>query len=225
MKVFFEKFTKFLFLIYGACFILLCLLVFVLFFENINNMEDWLGFVGAIIGGAMTLIGVKWTIKEEKKDLLNQQIKQEQQRREDLAAQYRPMLLIEPLNKQYSQPGNIELKYTNVGRGEALNVTYKILEESNYLSINKIAPVKLIPEKEANTFLLILNWKEILERKNDFILNYTLELTYHDFGNLYTYCTSVYVTISYSYFYKVCRVTVAENKIIFTPNKGIKKVD
>jgi len=198
---------------YGLC-IFICSGLMTMYFVGLSCNKEWLSFWGAIIGGLLTLIGVLWTIKA-----------QEQQRREDLAAQYRPMLLIEPLNKQYSQPGNIELKYTNVGRGEALNVTYKILEESNYLSINKIAPVKLIPEKEANTFLLILNWKEILERKNDFILNYTLELTYHDFGNLYTYCTSVDVTISYSYFYKVCRVTVAENKIIFTPNKGIKKVD
>ncbi len=57
-----------------------------------NEAGNVLGYYGAIIGGALTLIGVWWTINEQKKDLINEQQRIENQRREDLAIQYRPFL-------------------------------------------------------------------------------------------------------------------------------------
>lgn len=53
------------------------------------------GYGGSILGGFLTLYGVWWTIKEQKQDLINQQKKLDDQRREDLAIQYKPIIGIE----------------------------------------------------------------------------------------------------------------------------------
>lgn len=48
-----------------------------------DTQETWIGFFGSIIGGGTTLFGVWWTIK-----------KQKEQRRKDLAIQYKPFLTV-----------------------------------------------------------------------------------------------------------------------------------
>ena len=50
-------------------------------FINENNYDAWIGYYGSILGGALTLGGVWWTIKD-----------QEMQRIKNLSIQYRPLL-------------------------------------------------------------------------------------------------------------------------------------
>lgn len=90
-----------------------------------DNQEIWIGFFGSIIGGGATLFGVWWTIK-----------KQEEQRENDLAIQYKPIIDItrdtshdDYFNECYVHEELNELYFpiiiTNIGRGEALNITIK----------------------------------------------------------------------------------------------------
>ena len=50
------------------------------------------GYGGSILGGFLTLYGVWWTIKEQKKDLIEQQKQLEGQRHDDLILQYAPIV-------------------------------------------------------------------------------------------------------------------------------------
>lgn len=50
-------------------------------FINESNINSWIGYFGSILGGALTLGGVWWTI-----------IVQEKKRKEDLGIQYRPII-------------------------------------------------------------------------------------------------------------------------------------
>lgn len=68
----------FLFLIF---FVVLLLYIGYVYISPISINGDFLSYSGAIIGGALTLVGVWWTIGN-----------QEKQRREDLAIQYKPYL-------------------------------------------------------------------------------------------------------------------------------------
>lgn len=96
----------------------------------------WLGYYGAILGGFMTLSGVWWTIKEQKDDLKNQQDRLDQQRREDLAIQYKPILEIkERLNSTegmyYRDLVFSKLYTTNLNDQNSLNN-----EEPEYVKLN-----------------------------------------------------------------------------------------
>ena len=61
-------------------------------FIDESNKDTWINFFGTIIGGITTLAGVWLTIREERKNSLEQQKRLELQRREDLAIQYKPYL-------------------------------------------------------------------------------------------------------------------------------------
>lgn len=69
-----------------------------------DNQDAWIGFYGAIIGGGATLGAVWWSIIEQRKQLKEQKIEFEnqreedfknhaQQRREELAVQFTPMIV------------------------------------------------------------------------------------------------------------------------------------
>lgn len=111
-----------------------------------DTQETWIGFFGSIIGGGTTLFGVWWTIK-----------KQKEQRRKDLAIQYRPFFRpIIPMKidgnsfEENAFPNNFtehsfETNYTkdiivkikNSGRGEA--IINNIIFDSPLSKINKIS--------------------------------------------------------------------------------------
>lgn len=57
-----------------------------------EEKDTWINFFGSIIGGGATLIGVWVTIKEQKDEFTMEQSRIENQRREDLAIQYKPVL-------------------------------------------------------------------------------------------------------------------------------------
>lgn len=90
-----------------------------LFFNNDNY--DFLGYIGAIIGGGLTLLGVCLTI-----------IFQSIISHNELAVAYRPLIKLEG-NAQIlsNEDVSIIIPIKNIGRGEALDVTIKLLNNNN----------------------------------------------------------------------------------------------
>ncbi|MFR7592465.1 MAG: hypothetical protein ACLUVC_13575 [Longibaculum sp.] len=87
-----------------------------------------IGYCGSILGGFLTLYGVWWTIKEQKKDLMFQQKNIDIQRQNDLAIQYKPIFSLEfshsiVYNFLASNTAiSFYLTFKNIGRGEATNI-------------------------------------------------------------------------------------------------------
>lgn len=107
-----------------------------------------LGYIGAILGGGMTLIGVRWSI-----DIQNKQQKRE------LSNQYKPILLIN--NKDFSYSENcdemhLKFKLANVGRGEALDINVSIIDIRGVEMIYKNHFDILVNNSEINYKLSIL---------------------------------------------------------------------
>lgn len=98
-----------------------------------EHKDSWISYYGAIIGGGLTLFGVWWTITENKKDLKEQQNRLDEQRKEDLAIQYKPYLILTQNKKidlnaydifimtnNNTHPLNETVILKNIGRGEAI---------------------------------------------------------------------------------------------------------
>lgn len=158
-----------------------------------DNQETWIGFFGSIIGGGATLFGVWWTIK-----------KQEEQRENDLAIQYKPIIDIvrdtshdDYFNKFYVREELNEFYFpiiiTNIGRGEALNITIK-----TYFSKNtqyKTRKNFLYKEKNFQNFIIVpIKYLQQTSYTQDdgnvsecYKLNYFITVEYSDaFNNKYS---------------------------------------
>lgn len=119
-------------------------------FINDSNQDAWIDFFGAIIGGALTLIGVAWTI-----------VDQNTKRREDAMDAVKPILVADACTYEKIKGINDDknsrileciLEYKNVGKGilfnpRVLNIEYKVdnkdigklntsLSVKSYLDIN-----------------------------------------------------------------------------------------
>lgn len=88
-------------------------------FITIENKDAWIGFFGAIIGGAITLLGVAWTI-----------IDQNNKRREDAMDDVKPILVANACTyekikgikgDEHSKVFECILEYKNVGKGILFN--------------------------------------------------------------------------------------------------------
>lgn len=98
-------------------------------FITADNQDAWIGFFGAIIGGALTLIGVAWTI-----------IDQNNKRREDAMNATKPILVANActyekikgiIGDAHSKVFECILEYKNVGKGilfnpRVLNIDFKV---------------------------------------------------------------------------------------------------
>lgn len=115
------------------CFIVIGILIIGLCVRNMCPYPgDMYSFSGAVIGGGLTLIGVMITIN-----------KQEEQRQEDLAIQYKPIPMISDSLKKDGKDlkpeepyfidrfGSYNLKLKNLGRGEAVNVRLELIYDNN----------------------------------------------------------------------------------------------
>lgn len=104
-----------------------------------------IGYGGSILGGFLTLYGVWWTIEDNKKQREEDQKRHDQERKEDLANQYKPYVSLIPqknlqnegidindyleydkTNKKY----HFEIVYKNIGRGDAKNLRIQIYSGS-----------------------------------------------------------------------------------------------
>ena len=167
-----------------------------------------IGYCGSILGGFLTLYGVWWTIKEQNKNLIKQQEKLDRQRREDLAIQYKPYLVLEKpvtftneeINNSYLHYNNIfdlneTLDLKNIGRGEAIisSIYVSNLEDKTNLIdiqtqidsyyINKNSSAKL------NITIKAINLEPIFNSKTD--NEYILNIVYSDLLKFYKYTKSM----------------------------------
>lgn len=105
----------------------------------------WLGFYGAVLGGSLTFGGVWWTIRENRK-----------QKIEDISIQFKPIVLFkrrkhneEQLNDLHiahsNEEGIFEIYLYNNGRGEAVDlmvyindkhIRYDILSPCGYIKVS-----------------------------------------------------------------------------------------
>lgn len=122
-------------------------------YVNSENAGSWIGFYGAIIGGAITLLGVAWTI-----------IDQNKKREEDMKDSVKPILVANSCT--YEEVKGIKgqvgtrvfeciLEYKNVGKGVlfnpmVFNIEYSVdgkelgklhptFSVNNFLNVNDVA--------------------------------------------------------------------------------------
>lgn len=131
-------------------------------FKLVGTQDGWLNVAGALGGGAMTLLGVWYTIRKQNEIQENNNKRHEQERKEELAIQYRPFISNvkvfagaheKPLNsisflKDTSQKNNskdefndsfeFHIELENIGRGLLCNLTFKDVQLSKNDILNGI---------------------------------------------------------------------------------------
>lgn len=162
-----------------------------------TDAQTIVSYAGAIIGGVLTLIGVWWTIKYQSESLKDQEIKLNNQRVENLAIQYRPIMNIDYTENWKNETilkdkNNINLHFIikNIGRGEAINYLIqcdeKIISEgyiypaghsSDLLIYNENIDFKK-PEGQGILNITIKYFD--LHEKNKYITKTKIEYTYKD---------------------------------------------
>lgn len=98
------------------------------------------------------------------------------QRRDDLAIQYKPLIEIEDngLEEYKYNQIKIKMKLSNIGRGEALNLFVKIFQENgdNYYISNTDIFYNIFPSKKIKILILYLQksmpQKNLIKRKEKF---------------------------------------------------------
>lgn len=114
------------------------------------------GYGGSILGGFLTLYGVWWTILEQKKDLKEQQKKLDNQRRKDLAMQYRPILNCQVKEHTVIENNSVlvvSFILKNTGRAEALNIH---IESISTLPVATMITSDTFPMLEMNNNLIFV---------------------------------------------------------------------
>ncbi|MEF9966887.1 MAG: hypothetical protein RR766_00120 [Longicatena sp.] len=134
----------------------------------VGSIDGWLGFTGGVIGGTLTLFGVSITLREQNKLRNLDEEKRDNERKELLAIQYKPMLSssksLSPIDlkiKNHDKITNIicfgsneiersvndcnkgfHFKIYNKGRGEAYITKITPHIESNVPTLEIIEPPK-----------------------------------------------------------------------------------
>lgn len=149
-----------------------------------GTVGEWITALSTLAGGSLTLGGVWWTINEQNK-----------QRKQDLAAQYKPIIVFEMSTPKPVNTDMISVSYKNLGRGEAVNVTITIIDNYlNYLTVDKHSRgANLLPCNESNSDYLYLN-KDLFNSQKENI-NFTIELAYTDLFEVSLIRTRAILTI------------------------------
>ena len=150
------------------------------------------GYCGSILGGALTLIGVIWTINYEKKARKEDIIAQEDQRIDNLAIQYRPILKVK-IHDIKNNNDCYKITYINCGRGEAINIRLHTLRDTeNYVMLIP-AVVDMVPSNKSNT--VSLSFTSSFFENNVPYLDFDIEISYKDLYEKYLIKTVVNVII------------------------------
>lgn len=181
-------------------------------FINDSNKDTWISFFGSIIGGGATLIGVYVTIKS-----------QEEQRKNDLAIQYRPYLKIEKKDIQFNaitekQPiyepdennepifikdeivdmskFNVNISLKNIGRGEITKINISCTYRDDHISSNfKRKILDIMPEDSFNLWfdISLCDYEKFIYVDYDSTVN--IQIDYFDFlNNKYHVEIPIYIT-------------------------------
>lgn len=158
--------------------------------------------ISGIIGGALTLGGVWWTINDQK-----------EQREKDLTIQYKPIINIEhnplyesPLLDEDNNFFSFPVKIINHGRGEALNIsikynygeTIKFKIDENFLTVNNFFTCEIIfPTRVFELYPITFSDNTYVERLK---IKHSIFIEYFDiFNNKYIDTFSIYLEISNNY--------------------------
>ena len=112
-------------------------------FITTDNYDAWVGYYGAIIGGALTLGGVWWTIKE-----------QNRQRKEDLRIQYKPRFVPSSIDSRNNSKTNIDIyeetylyyPIKNTGRGELI-IKDILIHSDNFILDDSYTDLQIQPNE------------------------------------------------------------------------------
>lgn len=128
--------------------------------RNIIN-GDQLSYMGSIIGGGITLFGVYATIDHTNHLRKEDQKRHNQERKENLALQYKPYISLLPQKELEDRGINIkdcvkydaksnkykfELIYQNIGYGEAENLTIQIYSANKKIYVSQKNCVSIFPD-------------------------------------------------------------------------------
>lgn len=134
----------------------------------------FLSYYGTVIaglaGGALTLFGVWWTIKD-----------QEQKRKADLVRLYKPIIKLEFENFIYNNGGfTANYKLVNKGRGEALNFKTEFIPEDSKFTIIPILQPSDLVEVDGYIELSLNMYYKVSENimEESFISCFDVEQTY-----------------------------------------------
>lgn len=114
-----------------------------------SDAQAIVSYLGAIIGGALTLVGVRWTINDQNKNKLLDNKRYEKEKQESLRIQYRPILTV---SNEIGRPILLDnsimcnLKIENKGRGESKNIQISIKSDDCITIIKDISKSFLTPE-------------------------------------------------------------------------------
>ncbi|WP_300630824.1 hypothetical protein [uncultured Thomasclavelia sp.] len=150
-----------------------------------GTVGEWVTALASLAGGALTLGGVWWTIKDSNK-----------QRRTDLIVQYKPILVCSS-NKIKDMNGEmlyINIIFENLGRGEAVDVNLQYFQKNQKneyalhpfnISEDILAPNckftfsgALLRNNNHEINNNVLKQKEVLPIENDKNFNFTASLSY-----------------------------------------------
>lgn len=98
-----------------------------------KNNDQWISYIGAITGGFLTLVGVWWTIKEQKHELINQQKKLDNQRRDDLILQYAPIVNLRLCDNIETNNKFYDILLRNASKeDEYLTINFQLFNANSY---------------------------------------------------------------------------------------------
>lgn len=162
-------------------------------FINSTNRDAWISFFGALIGGAMTLIGVWWTIKDQDKKRKEDQENRDKEKNLELAIQYKPIPYMNayrqiddrgnkifPIQKNKEEGFNFVfcLHVTNKGRGEIVCgkiISYNIKSYEKGLNINYSKDLHFIPVNETDYYPFVI--ENITNLNQDIEISFKYEYT------------------------------------------------
>ena len=220
--------------------------------ENIplvGTQDGWLSLWGALGGGAMTLYGVWWTIKDQDDNRRRADEKQYYERKQQLSFEYKPTLTLEGVDikdkKEHTLTPDIEamiifgnhelmsksltITLINSGRGEAVieSVSCDFMKELNTFNNIKILPpnapmVKnVIPAKDKILVKLIPSTWDTTEIGHSAIA--FLSIKYADFLHNQHYITDILISIQINSAIKINSMNIINYRDSFMTFPKVKE--
>lgn len=219
-------------------------------FISLSNQQatTLINYLGAIYGGALTLVGVWWTIKDQDDNRRKADEKQYYERKLQLSLEYKPTLTLEVDIKDRKEHtltpdieamiifGNHELMsksltmaLINSGRGEAVieSVSCDFIEELNTFNNIQIIPpnapmVKnVIPVKDKILVKLIPSFWDTTEIGHSAIAS--LSINYADFLHNQHYITNILISIQISSAIKINSMNIISYRDSFMTFPKVKE--
>ena len=174
-------------------------------FITSEHYDAWISFYGSIIGGILTVLGVWWTFMDQDKKRKEENAKRDKERRDELAAQYRPIINLTEKNLFFPLSATIELDLilSNKGRGECSNLTVSVTEGNCIAILHELPTDQVCANDSMGITFYICNdknetgsstLKPLIPIKENDEFQFKIKLDYNDiFQNNYVkeYCITI----------------------------------